>query len=487
MPALGLAAVGGTLELAGLGGGLLAGAAAALAIDLAILQPRIDRRFLGAGDPLGAASRAFLAHALGSRTIGEIAMHLGDTVGRTLGIEKCLLVTPAPDGGVQVLGGEGGEARLVGDAELAFLWLGERGAPVDRAGLEGLREFEGARATDDLLARLGGEAALPLRHRGLLLGVAVLGASTHPVAPSELERFYRGLGAFATVALANTYLDVQARGKGSLSRAFDLATALQEALMPDDRPLKRSGVSLRGMYRPVAECGGDLWLYQELGKGRLLVLVADATGHGAAPAMLTAVAKGGVEATRHVAGANLDPGQLLASLNRSVYRAGRTRYLMTAFAAVIDSQAGEIRFANAGQNFPYAVSRAPDGRPKVEPLIARGNALGSAAEAKFAVSIRELAVGERIVFFTDGITDAGAPIYEPFGEKRFRAVLAAHADTPAARLPEAILGEVDAFLAGRPFSDDLTIVAAELLAPEDAASTPTPHGSGGSGGGGSRP
>ncbi len=482
LPAVGLAAAGGALHPAQLGAGLAAGAAAWLALDLFAIQRAIDRRWRGGGDALDAGAREFLQRALASRTTGEIAMHLADTARATLGCDRALMFVPAPGGGVQALGGEGGEEAAMGDAEVALLWLGDRGTPVNRGGLRELLEFDGARATDEMLGRLGADVALPLRHRGLLLGVAVLSAPARAVAGADLERFYRALAAFATVAVANTYLDVQARGKGTLSKAFDLATALQEALMPDDRPVKRAGVSLRGLYRPVAECGGDLWMYQELGRNRLLVLVADATGHGAAPAMLTAVAKGGVDAMRHVVGAALDPAQLLASLNRSVYRAGRTRYLMTAFAAVIDSRAGEIQFANAGQNFPYVISRAADGRPKVEALVARGNALGAAPEAKFVTHVRKLPIGERLVFYTDGIVDAGSPFIEPFGEKRLRAVLAAHADTPAARLADAIVAEVDAYLAGRPVSDDETLVTVELLPPDDAGasqpgSTPRPGGS----------
>jgi sigma-B regulation protein RsbU (phosphoserine phosphatase) len=133
---------------------------------------------------------------------------------------------------------------------------------------------------------------------------------------------------------------------------------------------------------------------------------------------------------------------------------------MTAFAAVIDADAGEIRYANAGQNFPYVLGR------KLEALVARGNTLGAAPDARYQTHRRALAAGERLVLYTDGVVDAGSPSSEPFGEKRFRAVLAALGDMAAARLPEAVVAELDAFLGGRPLADDLTLVAAEL-APEE--------------------
>lgn len=472
LPAAGLAAAGGALGPATTSGlGLIGAAAGWLALDLLVLQPALERRQRG-GETLHGAARSFLVNALAARSVADVAAELEGVARRAAGIERTLLVVPAPEGGVRVLAGGGEastEAARVGDAEQAFLWLGDRGEPVDRATLAQLGEFEGARAADSLLERLGGDVILPLRHRGLLLGVVVLGRAGRVSDAAALAMFYRSLGAHATVAIANTYLDAEARGKKTLSRAFDLATAIQEALMPDDRPAKRSGVSLRGLFRPVAECGGDLWTYQELSPTRLLILVGDATGHGAAPAMLTAVAKGGVDAMRHVAGAELDPGKLLAALNRAIYRAGRTRYMMTAFAAVVDSATGEVRFANAGQNFPYVVSRGADGRPRIEALVARGNTLGAAPDAPYQTHARRLAPGEKLVLYTDGVIDAGSPITEPFGEKRFRAVLASLADAPVPRVAESILAEVDGYLAGRPVADDITLVVAEIPPPEEAS------------------
>jgi serine phosphatase RsbU (regulator of sigma subunit) len=463
---VGLAAGAGFLGVSStVGLGLLGGAVAYLGLDALVIQPGIDRRQTS-GDGLAAAARAILQRARNTRNVAVKALALDAVARNPLGIERTLLLVPAPEGGVRVLGGDGSEAAQVGEAEQAFMWLGERGEPVDQPLLAQLSEFEGARAAGELMKRLGADVLLPLRHRGMLLGVAALSAPAR--APETLGNFYRILGAHATVAIANTYLDVEARGKKSLSKALDLATAIQEALMPDDRAVKRSGVAIRGLFRPVAECGGDLWTWQDLGSGKILLLIGDATGHGAAPAMLTAVAKGGVDALRLVLAETLDPAKLLAELNRAIYRAGRTRYLMTAFAAVIDAARGEIQFANAGQNFPYLITKGDHGRPKLEALVARGNSLGAAPDAPYTTVTRRLDPGDKLVLYTDGVIDAGSPAFEPFGEKRFRAALVALAETPAARLAEGLLAEVDAYLGGRPFADDMTLVVAEALAPEGA-------------------
>ncbi len=457
--------------------GLLGGAALYLGADALFIQPSIDRKQAGRGGGLAAAARTFLQRALLARSVADIALELEDVAKNALGVERTLLLVPGAEGGVRVLGGDGSETARIGEAEQAFLWLGDRGEPVDAALLDTLGEFDGARAARELLGRLDVYVLLPLRHRGLLLGVAAL-SQPRRTSAAGIGNFYRILAAHATVAIANTYLDVEARGKKSLSKALDLATAIQEALMPDDRPVRRNGLALRGQFRPVAECGGDLWTWQDVGGGKTLLLIGDATGHGAAPAMLTAVAKGGVDALRQIMGEALDPAELLVQLNRAIYRAGRTRYLMTAFAAVIDTPKNEIRFANAGQNFPYMITRGDGGRPKLETLVARGNTLGAAPDARYQTQVRRFEPGDKLILYTDGIIDAGSPAAEPFGEKRFRAAMIALADAPAAKLSESLLAEVDSYLSGRPFGDDMTLVVAELLVREEPPAV-SPLGPGG--------
>jgi serine phosphatase RsbU (regulator of sigma subunit) len=469
LPAAALAALGGVVGVHGLVGQILLGLSVVyLAGDVFLLQPRIDRGLAGMGPTLSSSARFFLQRALAVRSAADVVVELEAVTRHALGVERTLVILPADNGGVEILGAMDDEAQRLGDAELAFRWLGDVGEPMDRAELSRLDQPE-AHATLELLTRLSGDAVLPLRHRGLLLGVAVLSEPARKGQAESQKRFYRALASHATVAIANTYLDREARGKKVLTRTFELATAVQEALMPEERTVKRAGTTIRGVYRPVAECGGDFWTYQDLGRGRLLLVIADATGHGAGPAMLTAVLKGAIDAARHVVGDAIDPGELLSLLNRAVFRAGHTRYLMTAFAAVIDSQECQLSFANAGQNFPYVLARTPEGKVRLESLVARGNALGAVPEAVFPGHTRKLSPGDRLVLYTDGIVEAGSPRHEPYGEKRFRAALSALSDVPMSKIPDTIVNEVESYLAGRPYVDDMTLVAAELLAADEAS------------------
>ena len=457
LPGIVTAGVAGAVGIATpVGIGLAVAALVYLALDLAILQPRFEKQ--GATTSGEMAAPRFLQRALEAHDIGDVAQEFADAVAAALGPDtRAVLVAPSPDGDVRILAGSEEEdpPEGLGDVTGAFLFLGEGVAPIYRSALE-RQTGEGSQEARRLMDLLGAEVMLPLRHRGLLLGLGLVGPPTQLVV-SGLDNFYRAMRAYTTVAIANTYLDAEARDSRRLAQTFDLATAVQESLMPSERPVRRPGFSLRGVFRPVAECGGDLWAWRELADDRVLLVVADATGHGAAPALLAAVAKGTIDAHWLLKAGDLDPGLLLSALNRAVFRAGRRRYLMTAFAAVADLSTGRLTFANAGQNFPYVF-----GERGLEPLVARGDALGSAPETTYETRGRNLEIGDRLVLYTDGFIDAGAPEREPFGEKRFRAAIAGLQNQPAVRVPDLLMARVEEYLEGAIVSDDLTCVAFEL-------------------------
>lgn len=452
-PGVALAAAAGAIGFrSGAGLALLVAGISYLGLDVALLQPRLAR---APEDKPGAAAQEFLRRALEITQLGAISREFGRAVSSAMGPTRAALLAPDPDGGLQVLSGAGEAVeRDLGDPNEAFRWLGRRRTPLRRADVASSDE-EGAAATLSLLDALQCDVLLPLRHRGLLLGLGLLHEGGTPFASDpRAEIFYQAMRAYTTVAVANTFLDAATQNRGRLTQAFDLATAAQEALLPDERPVVKTTYELRGICRPVAECGGDLWAWRELPGGRVLVVVADATGHGAAPALLAAVAKGAIDAHWQTGRQPLDPAELLAGLNRAVYRTGQTRYMMTAFAAVLDTGTGELTYANAGQNFPFILS---SGRP--EPLIARGNSLGAAAEAEYETHRRTMGAGETLVLYTDGVVDAGAPLIEPYGEKRFRALLTALSDQRATRIPEVVAAQIDEYLFDAERSDDITVVA----------------------------
>ncbi len=475
-PAAGLAVAAGALGIATPAGvGCAIAAVGWTVADLFAIEPRLGQG-RGSGDD---AATAFLRKALRAASIDDVARDLAQALRDGLppaGAPAAALLAPGADGAVRMIT-LAGRVGSLGDTAAALDWLGAVGEPLDRAMIAQLFDApaeegggDGARAAAALLDAAHCDVVLPLRHRGLLLGVVLVARPPGTAADPATTRLLRALRAYATAAIARTMLGHEVSQKGKLSKTVDLATAMQEAMMPVEKPVRRPGFELRGLFRPVAECGGDLWMWRELGDGKILLLIADATGHGAAPALLAAVAKGTVDAWCQQGGADIDPAELLAQLSRVVYRAGKRRYLMTAFAAVVDVGARTMRFANAGQNFPYHVRAGKDGAPPtIEALVARGDTLGSAPRTRYETHTRALGAGDRLVLYTDGVTDAGTPHRDAYGEKRLRAALTRMASERGTKVPELVWAELEQHVAGAPMGDDVTLLVLELTEPGGGA------------------
>lgn len=470
-PAPVLAVIAGALGVATPAGIAVALAAVGWTIaDLVAIEPRIRTGRGGAED----VGTAFLRRSLRAASIDDVARDLALALRQGItpdGPPRAVLIAPGADGSIRVVP-LAGQPPILPDLAGALDWLGLVGDPLVHADVQAMVGLpieegggEGARHALALMDAAGCDVVLPLRHRGLLLGVVLVARPLDRRDDVELVRLLRALRAYATAAVARSFLRAEVKQRGKLTRTVDLATAMQEAMMPVEKPVRRAGFELRGLFRPVAECGGDLWMWRDLGDGKVLLLTADATGHGAAPALLAAVAKGTVDALCQQWGADIDPSQLLSQLGRVVYRAGKRRYLMTAFAAIVDTSARSMVFANAGQNFPY-ILRAPKeqgGAGLLETLVARGDTLGTAPRVKFDVHRKDLQPGDRVIIYTDGVVDAGTPHKEPYGDKRLRSALVAMSGERSTKMPELILAELEKHIAGSPMGDDVTMLVLELL------------------------
>jgi serine phosphatase RsbU (regulator of sigma subunit) len=473
-PAAGLAVAAGAAGIGTPGGIACAiGAIGWAAADLIAIDPKV-RRGHGGED----VATAFMRRALRAGNVEDVARDLAFALAQATpaGVPAAVMLAPKPDGGVRViaLAGAPPSQDALGDTAAALDWLMLVGESIDRDAVVAMVDRpveegggDGARAALALLDRTGCDVLLPLRHRGLLLGVVIVARPPSRRTDIELNKLLRALRAYATAAVARTFLHAEVKQRGALTKTVDLATAMQEAMMPVERPVRRPDYELRGVFRPVAECGGDLWMWRPLGGGKVLLLVADATGHGAAPALLAAVAKGTVDALCELAGADIDPGLLLSQLGRVVYRAGKRRYMMTAFAAVIDLVSHEMRVANAGQNFPFIIHGAgtqfADQHVTAEQLVVRGDTLGHAPRSRYEVHKRPLGFGDRLFMYTDGVTDTGTPYKDAYGEKRLRNLLVATAKERATKIPDLVLAELEKHSAGNPNGDDVTMLVFELV------------------------
>jgi sigma-B regulation protein RsbU (phosphoserine phosphatase) len=266
------------------------------------------------------------------------------------------------------------------------------------------------------------------------------------------------------------HLLTEQRTKVSLEKEMELARQVQQAMLPPAQLDSHGYLKVVGYCMPASQCGGDWWMYRKLSNGRMLLVLGDATGHGIHSAMIAATARGAVEALAAADERLLTPEQVLRAIDQAIRMVGEHNVLMTAFAAVFDSQSGAVHYANAGQNFPYVI-RLSNMRilEQASIIAASGNPLG---DRNIQLEIRRGALqmrpGDLFVCFTDGVVERANPAGKLFGDRRLRGALSGQAlpDGEAlVQLRDRVLAALDRHAAGSQADDDITFVLCQFDPP----------------------
>jgi sigma-B regulation protein RsbU (phosphoserine phosphatase) len=216
-----------------------------------------------------------------------------------------------------------------------------------------------------------------------------------------------------------------------------------------------AGYRLAAVLVPARAVGGDLFDHFEH-DGRVFFLVGDVSGKGVPAALFMARTKTLFDA---VAARERDPGAILAALNRELCRQNDAGMYVTAVCGVLDVASRHVHFATAGHEPPVIV-RA-HGHPA--PLATEGGrVLGLMEFGDYPVSSVTLGAGDALVMYTDGVSEAQDPAGEFFGAERLLAAVAREAAHDAAALTSGLLGDVKAFTATAPQSDDITILTLQV-------------------------
>lgn len=232
------------------------------------------------------------------------------------------------------------------------------------------------------------------------------------------------------------------------------ATAIQRAMLPDPLPVDPSGrAALFAAMRPAREVGGDFYDAFQLDEDRLAVSVGDVSGKGVPAALFMAVCQTTIRVALREHGDDI--ARAVGHANDLLEAENKASMFATFFGAIVDLRTGRTRFCNCGHNEP-ALRRA-DGR--LELLSTSGMALGMMGGATFESAEVTLGAGDRLLLYTDGLTEAHDPRGELFGDERLVEAVAQHGAGVFADLVPAIFSDVDAFTAGAAQHDDLTCIA----------------------------
>jgi sigma-B regulation protein RsbU (phosphoserine phosphatase) len=241
------------------------------------------------------------------------------------------------------------------------------------------------------------------------------------------------------------------QAQAQIKAELEVARALQIAILPATFPL-RTGCDSAARMLPATTMGGDFYDFIELPHGKVGLVMADVSGKGVPAAFFMAVAR---TSLRGVAAGHATPGACLAEANGVLCAQNPLDLFVTVFYCMLDPITGVLRYANGGHNPPYL--RRADG--SIEALSGAGGlVLGAMPDVEFPEHAVQLGIGDHLVLYTDGVTEAFNAAYEPYGEERLVAEIQAHGAGSAAGLVERICHSVTAFAGAAPQSDDITLI-----------------------------
>jgi phosphoserine phosphatase RsbU/P len=254
----------------------------------------------------------------------------------------------------------------------------------------------------------------------------------------------------AAATLLFFLLTLELRDKLSLKGDLEVARQIQFGLLPFE-PYQKSGVSICTAMRPANTVGGDYFDVIELGEGRLAIAVGDVAGKGMPAALLMALLQGSL---RTLLSAGLRGGELVAKLNAHLCANIPSNRLITLFYGELDTATGRLAYVNSGHNPPFLFGA---GLPPAR-LAANAMALGITLDTEFATMTVDLATGDRLVLYTDGVTEAEDPRDREFGEARLEAWLQANREETGRRLIDGVIKEVLEHCGGARPRDDMTLM-----------------------------
>ncbi len=237
-----------------------------------------------------------------------------------------------------------------------------------------------------------------------------------------------------------------------MARDLEQAADIQRRFLPAQAPAV-PGLDLAGHNAPCRTVGGDYYDFFPYENGRVGMVLGDVSGKGMPASLLMMSLQARVQV---LIDEPEDLGAVMTRINRLTATNCPSNRFITFFMCVVNGSTGELVFSNAGHN-PPLVMRA-DGNS--EWLDAGGCVLGVMPMMKYDEARNCLGVGDVLVIFSDGVTDALNPQGDEFGETRLEATVKQHRTESSGAILEALNRAIADWAAGTPLPDDLTLLVA---------------------------
>jgi serine phosphatase RsbU (regulator of sigma subunit) len=272
----------------------------------------------------------------------------------------------------------------------------------------------------------------------------------------RLEKAYEELKAAQAQIIAQEKLEYE----------LSMARQIQQALLPEELP-RPAGWDLSAYWQPARAVSGDFYDFIPLTERHLAIVVADVTDKGVPAALVMAVTRSVIRAVSKAACTSsgcVSPGSLLEQINEVLCPDMPMSMFVTCLLAVLDVETGTLAFANAGHPPFYHSNHL-----SISQLRARGIPLGLICGTPYEELQVQLAEGDSLLMFSDGLTEAHDATDDMFGFERIQAGLAQLNQTPpvsANGIIHGMLERLAAFIGpATEQEDDVTLVSIRRIAP----------------------
>jgi sigma-B regulation protein RsbU (phosphoserine phosphatase) len=258
------------------------------------------------------------------------------------------------------------------------------------------------------------------------------------------------LASVAAIRVENARLTESRFQQERLERELQLAMEIQQRFQPTGAP-HVPGYEFQGISFPCYEIGGDYYDFIQRDDGRLVIALGDVSGKGTAAALLMSSLHAAIHAQT---GSHDTIVETISAVNKYLAENIPPNRFVTLFYAELDPESGALSFLNAGHNPPLIVHAAGT----VEQLASGGLPLGIRANADYREGRTHMQLGDVLVIYSDGVTEAASPTGEEFGPTRLYEVVSRNVDASAAGIRDRIESALTKFSQGTKAADDITLV-----------------------------
>jgi sigma-B regulation protein RsbU (phosphoserine phosphatase) len=303
-----------------------------------------------------------------------------------------------------------------------------------------------------------GHAVMPLIAEGNSIGALVIDSRKPKQLDEDQMRFFQLLANQAAIAIEKARLQQESLKQQRMVEELSVAQQIQLSLLPDTPPVI-PGWEFAAFYRPARQVGGDFYDFFDLPGKRSEwgIIIADVADKGVPSALYMALSRTVIRTT---ALTGRSPASALMRASNLILNDSQSDLFLSAFYAKLDAETGRLIYCNAGHN-PALWLRASDG--EFEELTTPGIILGAFEEIELEEQRIDIAPGDLITLYTDGVTETINPAHQEFGVERLLALLASSAEAGAHQILKRVVDAVDNFADGAPPFDDLTMVVVKRM------------------------